>query len=149
MVPYPRISNYLRNMTPPMASLRHVALCTVACAILVACTAQPTASSTPAFGPNTPQGRGVALFSNKGRCATCHSLSPNTVIVGPSLAGVASRAESRVPGLSAADYLEESILLPDKFRVSGFEGLQMDVSLAKTLTTDEISDLVAFLLTLK
>ena len=91
----------------------------------------------------------MVLFSGKGRCATCHSLAPGTVIVGPSLAGIAGRAEGREAGLSASDYIEESILLPDKFKVSGFENAQMDTSLAKTLTTDEISDLVAYLLTLK
>lgn len=89
------------------------------------------------------------MFSGKGRCATCHSLSPDTVIVGPSLAGIATRAASRESGLTAAEYLEESILLPDKIKVPGFENMQMDTSLAKILTFDEISDLVAYLLTLK
>jgi cytochrome c551/c552 len=53
-------------------------------------------TATPAYGfrPNSPEARGFALFSGKGRCASCHSLSANTVIVGPSLAGIASRAGS-------------------------------------------------------
>jgi nitric oxide reductase subunit C len=107
------------------------------------------ATPTPAFPPDSPEGRGVSLFSGKGRCATCHSLSAGTTIVGPSLAGIAGRASERIPGMKAADYLEDSILRPDKYKVPGFELAVMDASLAKTLTTDEISDLVAYMLTLK
>ena len=118
-------------------------------ALLVGCSSAPTATPTPAFSPNSPEGRGFALFSGKGRCPTCHSLSPETVLVGPSLAGIASRAATREPGLSAPDYIEESILLPDKFKAPGFEKVQMDMTLAKTLTIDEIADIVAYLLTVK
>ena len=38
-------------------------------------------------------------------CTTCHSLEPDVVIVGPSLAGVASRAGSRVSGLSRNNFV--------------------------------------------
>jgi cytochrome c2 len=117
--------------------------------LLVGCTTAPTPTPTPAFSSDSAEGRGFALFSGKGRCATCHSLSPDTVLVGPSLAGIASRAETRESGLSAADYLEESILLPDKVKAPGFEKVQMDMTLAKALTIDEIADIVAYLLTLK
>jgi cytochrome c2 len=117
--------------------------------VLSACGSSSNATPTPAFPPDSAEGRGSALFSGKGRCATCHSLSPGTTIVGPSLAGIAGRAAERIPGVQAADYLEESILRPDKYKVPGFELAVMDASLAKTLTTDEIGDLVAYMLTLK
>jgi cytochrome c2 len=107
------------------------------------------ATPTPAFSPDSAEGRGAALFSGKGRCATCHSLSAGTTIVGPSLAGIAGKAAERIPGVKAADYLEESILRPDKYKVPGFELAVKDASLAKTLTTEEIGDLVAYMLTLK
>jgi hypothetical protein len=71
------------------------------------------------------------------------------VIVGPSLAGIASRAETRIPGWSARDYIEDSILSPNNFRVAGFEATQMDVTIGKQLTVDELNDLLAYLLTLK
>lgn len=127
-----------------------IALGVLALAILViGCSPTNSTPTVTAFPPNSAEARGLALFSGKGRCATCHSLSPDTVIVGPSLAGIATRAASRESGLTAAEYLEESILLPDKIKVPGFENMQMDTSLAKILTFDEISDLVAYLLTLK
>lgn len=39
------------------------------------------------------QRRGEDLFAR--HCSSCHSLSPGTVIVGPSLAGVGERAADR------------------------------------------------------
>jgi len=126
------------------------ALLFVFVALLAGCGGGPAGPTpTPTLSPDSAEGRGYVLFAGKGRCATCHSRAPNTVIVGPSLAGIASRAGSREPGVSAVDYLQESILQPDKFKVPGYEKLQMDTSLAKTLTGDEIGDLVAYLMTLK
>ncbi|HLY26384.1 MAG TPA: cytochrome c [Aggregatilineales bacterium] len=119
---------------------------------LAACSAAPStpsASPAPTFLPGSIEALGAALFQGKGRCSTCHSLSPGTVIYGPSLAGIATRAGQRESGVSAADYIEESILLPDKFKVPGFEDKQMDNTLAKSLTTDEVADLVAYLMTQK
>ncbi len=135
-------------MTRAMFRCRHV-LITLFAVLVTACGAATTPTATPAFSSASPEGRGFALFTGKARCASCHSLSPDTVIVGPSLAGIASRAGTREPGVSAADYIEESILEPDKFKAPGFEKVQMDTTLAKILTPDEISDIVAYLLTLK
>jgi len=115
-----------------------------------ACGNKSGATATPfPFKADSSEGRGLALFQGKGRCASCHSLSPDTVILGPSLSGVATRAATREPPLTAAEYLEEFIEQPDKFKVPGFEHIQMDTTLAKSLSTDEISDLVAFMLTLR
>jgi hypothetical protein len=71
------------------------------------------------------------------------------VIVGPPLAGVASRAAERLPGLSAEDYLYQSILEPDAFKAPGFEEQSMDPTIGRRLTVEQVDDLVAFLLTLE
>jgi len=93
--------------------------------------------------------RGRDLFTGSpGNCATCHALEPDVVIVGPSLAGVATRAGERVSGQSAADYLRNSILHPSDFVVPGFPDV-MARSLGDALSGDEINDLIAFLLTLE
>lgn len=124
-------------------------LCFAALLVVAGCGANSGPTAPPTLDPNTPEGRGFVLFAGKGRCATCHARSGDTVILGPSLAGIANRAAEREAGVSAADYIEESILNPDKIKPPGFESVQMDISLAKTLTGDEIADLVAYLLTLK
>jgi hypothetical protein len=82
-------------------------------------------------------------------CVTCHSLEPGITIVGPSLAGIASRAGEEVSGQTASDYLHESILEPDAHVVVGFPAGVMYQNYDRDLSGQEIDDLVAYLLTLK
>ena len=81
-------------------------------------------------------------------CITCHSMDPDTTLVGPSIAGVAVRAGSRVDGQTARDYLRESIIDPSAFLVPGFDDGKMPTDLGDVLSPDEVEALVAYLLTL-
>src|SRR5690242_3389080 len=63
---------------------------------------------------------GMQIFGSTGACVACHSLEPGTRIVGPSLSGIAARANTRKPGYSADIYLYESIAYPRAFVVPGF-----------------------------
>ncbi len=80
-------------------------------------------------------------------CRVCHSLRPDVVLVGPSFAGVAERAATRVPGMSAEEYLRQSIIDPNAYVVEGFPKGQMSPNLEQLLTKEQIEDLIAFLLT--
>jgi mono/diheme cytochrome c family protein len=111
---------------------------------LAACSAASTPVPTPTPDPFILQGQ--AVFN--ARCATCHALVPDTIIIGPSLYGVATRAETRVPGLSAEEYITLSILRPGDYVVEGFNNV-MITNFAKEVTSEEMNALVAFLLTLK
>ena len=82
-------------------------------------------------------------------CRVCHSLKEGQVIVGPSLDGVGTRATSAVRGLSAQEYLLESIVDPDAHIVDGFKPGVMPQRFDELLSEDQISDLVAFLMTLE
>lgn len=107
----------------------------------------------------TPVGdaaNGEALFTqptiganNAPGCITCHSLEPDVVIVGPSQAGLATRAETRVAGKSAEDYIRESITNPDAYVVEGFAPGVMYQNYATDLTQDQIDDIVAYTLSLR
>jgi ferredoxin/cytochrome c2 len=82
-------------------------------------------------------------------CMVCHSLEPGVRLVGPSLAGIGSQAGGRVPGLSAEEYIRQSILQPKAFTVPDYPAEQMPANLAQILSAEQINDLVAFLLTLE
>lgn len=82
-------------------------------------------------------------------CRVCHSVEEGVVLVGPSLAGVATRAQTRVPGLSAEAYLRQSILDPNAYVVEGFAEGQMLTNLGEILTPGQVDDLVAYLLALE
>jgi mono/diheme cytochrome c family protein len=86
-----------------------------------------------------------ALGSQAG-CVTCHSLTPDHVIVGPSLAEVAVRAGSRVSGLDAEAYLHQAITTPDAYVVDGFESGKMPAVLGEILSEQQIDALVDYLM---
>ena len=111
--------------------------------LLVACSGVGGGSS-PTLTPVEQQGQAVYTL----RCAQCHALTPDTVVIGPSLAGVATRAASRVPGYDSQTYLETSILIPEDYLVEGFANT-MPTNFGKELTSEEFSALVAYLMTLK
>lgn len=99
--------------------------------------------------PSDPLANGRYWFSRPpANCATCHSLEPDVVIVGPSLAGIATRAQTRVAGQTAADYVRNSIVHPGDFIVPGFANV-MAQNLGDVLTSDQINNLIAFLMTLE
>lgn len=95
---------------------------------------------------------GEELFSqtvleDQAGCSTCHSLEPGDVIVGPSLASIGADAASRVDGLTAADYIEQSIRDPQAYVVEGFAAGTMP-TWDGVLSDAQVEALVSYLLTL-
>ncbi|HFE66109.1 MAG TPA: cytochrome c [Chloroflexi bacterium] len=82
-------------------------------------------------------------------CVTCHSLEEGVVLVGPSHAGLATRAETAVAGMSAEEYLHQSIVDPNAHITEGFTAGIMYQNYGQELPESQINDLVAFLMTLK
>ena len=81
-------------------------------------------------------------------CAACHSLEPDTVMVGPSLAGIATWGGTMQTGKNAEQYIQESILEPDAYLTDGFQDL-MPKTYGSTLSPEELDGVIAFLLTQK
>ncbi len=89
-------------------------------------------------------------------CATCHSLEPGVTLVGPSLAGVAQRAETVLQdpaytgsAVTSADYLRESILYPNVYVPEGFVKGTMYQDYSDHLSEEQVKALVDYMLTLK
>jgi sulfur-oxidizing protein SoxX len=114
--------------------------------LLAACGGKSAAAGDPAAGEALFK---QATIDTAPGCSTCHSTQPGEVIVGPSLAGVASRAGERVEGETAEQYLHTSILDPNAYVVEGFSPGVMYQDFADVLTDTQVNDLVAYLQTLK
>lgn len=115
--------------------------------LLTACGAGgPTVPAEEKPTLSAEEAKGQQLFGQY--CAACHSTVGDAVIVGPPMQGVATRAETRVAGESAHEYLVNSILDPGAYLVPGFDDL-MPKTWGKTLTGEEMDALVSFLLTLR
>lgn len=108
--------------------------------------ADPTPVPQPPATLSPEAARGKTVFSQN--CGSCHSTIPETVIVGPSLAGIASRAETRKPGQDGRTYLYTAILQPGDFLVEGYGNL-MPATFGKQLTGEDLDAVVAYLLTLE
>jgi mono/diheme cytochrome c family protein len=110
---------------------------------------EPTAEAVlPPVDESDPASVGRAVFLTAG-CTACHTVSGlSTGNLGPVLDGLASRADDRVPGLSAEEYIRQSLLEPDAYLVEGFENI-MPADIAADLSEEDLDSLVAFLLTLE
>jgi len=115
----------------------------MAAALLAACSHAPE-QTVATLTPTEQQGQTVFKL----RCAQCHALTPDTTVIGPSLAGIAGRAATRMEGYDAEAYLEHSILSPKDYLVDGFPDT-MPTNFGRELTSDELSSVVAYLMTLK
>jgi len=97
-----------------------------------------------AQGGSGLKARGRQVFTE--HCASCHSLEPGVVIVGPALAGVVSRANAQ--GAAPMGYLERAVLTPTAEIVPGFQNL-MPADFDRRLSPSDLEALFAFLLTLE
>jgi mono/diheme cytochrome c family protein len=96
-----------------------------------------------AGGPEAAAGEDLfaqAVIGSQAGCITCHSLTPDEVIVGPSMAGIAGRGEA---------YIRESILDPDAQLVDGFPAGTMPQVWGDELSEEQLNQIVAYLLTLE
>jgi mono/diheme cytochrome c family protein len=102
---------------------------------------------SPKLAAVADEGREV-FFARASGCSVCHSIEPGKDLVGPSLYGVATTAETRVPGLDARTYLWQSILLPDEYVVEGWPAGQMLPIYRDRLSQEELDALLVYMLTL-
>ena len=89
---------------------------------------------------------GREIAEGKGLCRTCHTIGQSGALRFPDLAGIAGRAAERIPGLSALDYLAQSLYEPDVFVVPGFNpGMPAINRPPIGLTDQEILCVIAYL----
>jgi len=126
--------------------------------LLVACGGGDSEPAEPASGGEVvgDAARGEELYkqttigaASAPGCITCHSLDAGVTLVGPSHAGIGTAAGTRVAGLSAEEFLEQSITEPDAEVTENFSPGVMYQNYGSDLSEQEIADLIAFLLTLK
>lgn len=113
----------------------------------LAATILPALAASMAFFPldtrRIDPKAGQALFERK--CASCHAVSPDAPAgYGPSLSEIGKTAHTRKPGMTASEYLRESIVEPGKFRTPGSQG-EMPRGLVNQFTDVQLMSLIAYL----
>lgn len=134
-------------MAPAFCRLKRLLVIAVAGSMLaLSCSGGPAAEAGPKPTLTSSEREGKRLFDQY--CASCHATSGETVIVGPSMDGIARRAGDRAAGMGAQDYLKASVTDPGGYLVEGFNDL-MPKTLADALSKEELDAIVAYLLTLE
>ena len=111
-----------------------------------------TAPAAPAAAAGGLAAQGQAVFTGTGICMTCHTIEgvPGAVgVIGPDLTHIATDAANRQPGVSARDYITESIVNPESYVAADVEravpGL-MTTAIVANLTDADVEALVEFLM---
>jgi mono/diheme cytochrome c family protein len=92
---------------------------------------------------------GQDIFAGKGLCSTCHTIGQSGALRFPDLAGIATRAETRVPGMDGLTYLAQSLYEPSAYIVPGFNPGMPEIDKPPVaLSPDEIKAVIAYLQTL-
>lgn len=116
----------------------------------------------PVSPADSPIALGQALFrATPPGCYACHSVAPGVNLAGPSLSGLATRAQQIISSpeykgkaKTVEEYIHEAIVDPNAYLVPGpaysANGQSfMPVNFGKDLTPEQIDQLVAYLATLK
>lgn len=122
---------------------------TGAAVVALALTAGLALAVSACFFPVTTRAldvvRGERIFQT--RCASCHSVAPGGPAgYGPPLYGVADWGGSRIPDMSAEEYVLSSIVDPAAYRAPGSTGV-MPQDIARDMEPDELLNVSAYLLT--
>ena len=118
---------------------RVVLICIALAVLVLACAPEPPATE--------PIARGRQLYRSLG-CANCHEPNLFGQRLGPPLDHIGTIAGTRRPGLSAEEYIRQSILDPGAFVVPGYQD-SMPRDLGRDLSPTDLDALVAYLLSLK
>ena len=123
--------------------MRNRALAAILAATAVAASC---ASETPA---TEPIARGRQVYRELS-CASCHegSLLNFFRTVGPPLDHIGTVAETRRPGVPAADYIRQSVTDPGAYVVPGYPD-SMPRGLGDRISREDLDALVAYLLSLR
>ncbi|UCC86137.1 MAG: c-type cytochrome [Anaerolineales bacterium] len=93
-----------------------------------------------------PVARGQQVYV-RGGCAGCHAIQGISAgVVGPNLTQIGQVAATRQDGVSAEDYIRESVVNPGAYVVEGYQPNIMPQNYGEQFSNQELDDLVAFLL---
>ena len=82
-------------------------------------------------------------------CVSCHNYdeSEGEADKAPYTKGTATRAATRIAGMSAEEYLRESLANPDAYIVEGYLAGDMYAGWTEDLSQKDFDDIIAYLLT--
>lgn len=125
-----------------------VFITTVGLMVLLANVAPQFEIENTASATKTNADKGEAIFNDPNvGCFLCHAVEGTGGTRGPDLSNIASTAGQRQPGLSAEEYIRQSLLEPGAYVVPTYDNIMPPV--AQRLSSQELDTLTEYLETLK
>ena len=129
---------------------------TVVHTVTIGSTSTPTTASTPTTSttPTTTSSggggnaaAGKAVFAANG-CASCHTFKPAGAngTIGPDLDSAPAQDAKADNNMALAAFVKESIINPDAYIAKGFSKGLMPTNFGTKLSSSQLNDLVAFIL---
>ena len=122
----------------------------------------PTQPPKPILAPANPASinpnKAIQIFTKPSACSLCHTITGlSSGTIGPPLNQIATDAASRIPNMTAEQYIRQSIIEPNAYSAGTADGLRIDypdglmASFTEPLklTPAEVEMLVEFLMKLK
>ncbi len=98
----------------------------------------------PFGAPSIDIQHGKQVFEEN--CAGCHAIELGKAAgLGPSLSDISTEAGQRIEGMTAEQFILQSILYPDAYKMQGAQGA-MPAAVGSSLNDSEITDLLAYLM---
>lgn len=139
------IFSFALSLTPP--PVRGEAAESAAEEAPAAAAALPKEGDLGSITDGLPKGdpeNGARLFVSSG-CSGCHSQKKDERLVGPSFYNLWDVAATRVPGLTAKEYLYQSIVDPNAYVVEGYQAGLMQQNYAALLSPQQMADILAWI----
>ena len=108
-------------------------------------TTTPATTTSPGGGGNAAAGK--AVFAANG-CASCHTFKPAnaTGSIGPDLDTAPASDAKADSNMNLAAFIKESIDNPDAYIAKGYSKGVMPTTFGQSLSSTQLNDLVAFIL---
>ncbi len=108
-------------------------------------TSAPTTTTTASGGGSAAAGKSV--FAANG-CSSCHTFKPanSTGTIGPNLDTAPASDAKADHNMALAAFIKESIVNPDAYIAKGYQKGLMPTGFGKSLSSKQLNDLVAFIL---
>jgi cytochrome c551/c552 len=146
------VGHYTSFPSKPSATVTHTVTIGTASGATTSAAPTTSAATTAAAGTTTSGGgggnaaAGKAVFNSSG-CASCHTFKPagSTGTIGPNL-DTAPTSDAKADGnMDLAKFVHESIVDPNKYIAKGYSKGIMPPNFGSSLTSSQLNDLVAFI----
>ncbi len=140
------VGHYTSLGKPPSTVVKTVTATVTSASGSTTVSATTTAATTTSSSTSGNAAAGKSVFVSNG-CGSCHTFKPAgaTGSIGPNLDTAPTADAKKDKNMDLAAFVKESIVSPDAYVPQGYPKGVMPSTFGKTLSSSQLNDLVAFI----